>query len=330
MEDYVAITLSVNERERLFGFEVSKFDTLQTIQLDLEPFALLWLTSMDFKLALPDWKYGPFLQIDADDTRAKMADWLRVCSKLERIFADSPAPLAACAELRSRLEAFAAYLPVIEALRTPGLKDRHWHQLSATLGHDIRPEASLTLQLLVELGVNTRLSACTAIAEVAGKEHSFERGLERMRNEWSDVALDMAPYKDSGTCILRSLDDITLLLDDHILKAQVAWRQIMQHIVHMFAQNYRPKPVNILFQAMRGSPFVKPLEKAVVQWFNLLLYTQEVLDAWTKVQTAWLYLEPVFASPDIMRQLPREGRKFAAVDKMFRATMAKVTPERLS
>lgn len=192
------MTLAVNERERLFGFEVSKFDILQTIQNDLEPFSLLWLTSMDFKLALPDWKFGPFLQIDAEDVQNKISTWIRVCSKLERIFSDSPSPLTACSALRSRLESFSAYLPIIEALRTPGLKDRHWQQLSAALGHEIRPEPSLALQFLVELGVPSHLTTCSSIAEVAAKEHSFERALEKMRMEWSNVALDVVAYKDSG------------------------------------------------------------------------------------------------------------------------------------
>ncbi len=150
-----------------------------------------------------------------------MTTWLRTCSKLERIFTDSPAPLTACVSLKTQLEAFAAFLPLIEALRTPGLKDRHWALLSAAVGHEIRPEATLAFQLLVELGLPNHMDACTSIAEVAAKEHTFERALEKMRMDWSDVTFDMAPYKDSGTYVLRALDDITLMLDDHILKAQV-------------------------------------------------------------------------------------------------------------
>ncbi len=93
MEDYVELIKVVNEREVLFGFEVSKFEvfntasstsipsaaatslshqTLQTIQLDLEPFAQLWITSFDFKLALPDWKFGPFLQLNFDDVQVRL------------------------------------------------------------------------------------------------------------------------------------------------------------------------------------------------------------------------------------------------------------------
>ena len=37
-----------------------------------------------------------------------------------------------------------------------------------------------------------------------------------------------------------------------------------------------------------------------------------------------MYLEPIFGSDDIMRQMPKEGRRFASVDSMWRTVMTDV------
>ena len=64
---------------------------------------------------------------------------------------------------------------------------------------------------------------------------------------------------------------------------------------------------------MRASPFIKPLEKEAVEWDETLNRLQEVVDNWLACQATWQYLEPIFTSPDIMKQMPEEGDKFLQV-----------------
>ena len=115
-----------------------------------------------------------------------------------------------------------------------------------------------------------------------------------MLGEWKPMQFDCMEYRDTGTYILRALDDIQTLFDDHIVKTQ----------------------------AMRGSPFVKPFEQRVRDWEEKLISMQEIIDEWLKCQAVWLYLEPIFSSEDIMRQMPQEAKRFKQVDKLWRATMA--------
>lgn len=47
-----------------------------------------------------------------------------------------------------------------------------------------------------------------------------------------------------------------------------------------------------------------------------------ILGFWLKVQASWLYLEPIFGSADIRRQIPVEGAMFEEVDRDWRHIMA--------
>ena len=81
------------------------------------------------------------------------------------------------------------------------------------------------------------------------------------------------------------MSTLQVMLDDHILKAQT----------------------------MHSSAYIKPFEEEMKEWEDKLISMQDILDAWLRCQESWLYLEPIFNSEDIMKQMPVEGRKFNKV-----------------
>jgi len=72
---------------------------------------------------------------------------------------------------------------------------------------------------------------------------------------------------------------------------------------------------------MKGSPFAKYFLDEIIQWEDQLMRTLDNVEMWLKVQAVWMYLEPVFSSEDIMKQMPVEGNKFKEVDKDWRMLM---------
>ncbi|CAB4069325.1 DNAH [Lepeophtheirus salmonis] len=97
----------------------------------------------------------------------------------------------------------------------------------------------------------------------------------------------------------HGVEEIQQMLDDHILKAQT----------------------------MHSSAYIKPFEAEMTSWEDKLISMQDILDAWLRCQESWLYLEPIFNSEDIMKQMPNEGRKFNKVDRIWRNIMAKTVAD---
>lgn len=73
---------------------------------------------------------------------------------------------------------------------------------------------------------------------------------------------------------------------------------------------------------MAFSPYKKPFEERLMKWEAQLSLVSEVIDAWLALQRAWMYLEPIFSSPDILQQLPQEGKKYSSVDRIWRKVLA--------
>jgi dynein heavy chain len=214
---------------------------------------------------------------------------------LNQRFTGEPNPFKLILNIQNQFEIFKGYLPLVRVLCSKAIRPRHWIQISEITSVNIVPDDSTILQPYLDMKeFNQNLDKLEALAGVASKEFSFEKALAKMHLEWKDISFALVSYRDTGTFILSTVDDIQTLLDDHIVKTQT----------------------------MRGSPFIRPFEQETKEWETLLLNIQEGVDEWLKVQMTWLYLEPIFGSEDILKQMPTEGKKFKQVDKLWREIMS--------
>lgn len=88
---------------------------------------------------------------------------------------------------------------------------------------------------------------------------------------------------------MKIADETLQLLDEHILQTQ----------------------------QLGFSPFKAAFELRIQEWEDKLRLTQRVVDQWIEAQKEWIYLEPIFTSEDIARQLPVETKKYQTMERIW-------------
>lgn len=284
---------ALNTEEELLKWELSDFPALQMIVANKEPYDRLWRTAFSFFTSHEQWMNGPFQDINAEKLEEEVSGMWRIIFKLVKTFSDAAAPRRVAENMKTKIDKFKGNLPLLTKICNPGLRDRHWNEISIAVEMDVKPDANTSLSHMIDYGLQKHLDKLDEISSSASKEYSLEKAMEKMKTEWTDMQFEFHPYRDTGISILSGIDEVQLLLDDHIIKAQT----------------------------MSGSPFIKPFEKEIKAWCERLILIQDILDNWLKCQATWMYLEPIFSSADIMAQMPEEGRKFGIVDGYWRDIM---------
>ncbi|CAH1783738.1 unnamed protein product, partial [Owenia fusiformis] len=326
----------VNKEELLYKYPVSVYPDVEEITLAVEPFTKLFNVVLKWQRAEKKWMDGAFLDLDAEQVEGELDEYWRDVYKVQKVFNNklkkllleqeerererkkkkrlqegdekegeekkdedkepeipTPAALTVCNMVQENMKVFKEFIPTIGVLCNRGIRTRHWTKMSEVAGFDMTPDSGSTLRKVLKLNLDPFMEQFESISAAATKEHSLEKAMNKMTEEWEPISFVTLQYRDTGIHILASVDEIQQILDDQIVKTQT----------------------------IRGSPFIKPFEKEIKVWEERLLRIQDTLDEWLKVQSQWLYLEPIFSSEDIMQQMPEEGRLFQTVDRNWRDVM---------
>jgi len=299
----------IHAKEEQIGWEPTEFEAYHEAMTLIEPYEKLWNLVRDSQKAMHSWFKNPLFSGDIDPMSVENecnAMW-RIAFKLKAGFEQSnhPKPANVASKIKADLDGFKDKIPLLHALCNPGLRERHWKEISNIIGFTLDPDPTYHLQKMLDMDVGNYATEIGDISDSAGKEYQIETGLNSQIAEWEPVIIELKDWSTTETYIVagQSVDEVQTLLDDHVIKTQT----------------------------MQGSPFAANFLDRITEWNNFLKNVQDIIDLWLKVQSVWLYLEPIFSSDDIMQQMPTEGKLFREVDATWREIMArsKEAPEAL-
>ncbi|KAL0210647.1 hypothetical protein RCL1_005083 [Eukaryota sp. TZLM3-RCL] len=293
-----------NSREQLFGQDQSEYQELSTTIKNFAPFSDLWITAYDWIHGKSAWLSDSWYSLDAETMEKTVSVQFKTINKVSRQLKDVPSCQKIALKIKEDMEEFTPHVPLIVAMRNPGIRDRHWEEISQSIGFNLKPDSDYNLNKFFEMDIPKYSEQILKITSKAQKEYAIERSLDQMQNEWKGLKFFIKEYGTSKTFIMGGAEVIMQQLDDHI----------------------------VMTQSMSFSPFKGPFEERISKWETLLKQIQSIIEEWVLVQSAWMYLEPIFSSPDIVKQLPQEYKRFQSVDMTWRKILgdANKNPEVVS
>lgn len=97
------------------------------------------------------------------------------------------------------------------------------------------------------------------ISEIASKEQSFERLINKMKSDWKDIKFEMVRFRDSEYHILKNLDPVFDKLDEVLSNKYNGFNLFNKWNYFCFQDICK-------VMAIISSPYIKFLENEVQGW----------------------------------------------------------------
>ena len=150
-----------NTRELMIGKE-SQTDYSQVSQMekDFKPYSNLWLTTHTWFKSHHSWLNEKWEDLDAGNLQDTVEKSVKTMTQVLRSFKDKDLPgiLKIADQVKLQIDDFKPYVPLAVALRTDGMKDRHWDTISEKVDFEVRPDENFTLTTVMNMGLLDNLS----------------------------------------------------------------------------------------------------------------------------------------------------------------------------
>ena len=280
--------------EELFGLPLTEYPALVKTEKELAFLSKIYGLYVTVINTING--YSDVLWVDVvaqiDSMSEQVGNFQAQMKKLPRAMRE----LGAYEELRKTIEDFLEVLPLLQMLSNDAMRQRHWTEIQEICDATFKMDAdSFKLSDLMEADLLKQAEDVEEIASAAVKELQIEVKLGTIVEQWEEMNLEFNNYKNRGPVLLQGVPDIMEAMEE----------------------------TQMTLGGMMSSRYVVPFKEDVSGWVMKMSTVSEILEQWVIVQNYWTYMEAVFSSGDIAKQLPAEAKRFASIDKNYMKVMTK-------
>ncbi|XP_016076637.1 PREDICTED: dynein heavy chain 14, axonemal [Miniopterus natalensis] len=267
---------------------------ISDIEYDLTLRRVLWDAQEEWRALFQEWRASALHEIDVEAVQRNVSRWMNIIYVLEKGLPKNNMVMY----LKQSVTGFRQELPIIIALGNPCLKRRHWEALQEITGKSVHLHKTCIVENILALKMYQYEKEINEISTSATHETALEKMLFKIIDLWNTTPLHLVPHHtEAGSApIISSLDDLVAQLEES----------------------------QTMLATVKGSSYIEPIKGLVDKWDHNLTLFSHTLEEWVNCQRSWLYLEPVFNSLEIKRQLPAEAKLFSQVIGSWREIMFKI------
>ncbi|XP_078053365.1 dynein heavy chain 2, axonemal kl-2 [Augochlora pura] len=290
-------------RSQLSIFGISYPDNAEMMQLekDLGAIELVWQLTSEWQEAWERYRTENFWMIEMEEMDNTANVLFRKLNRLSRELKEKNWEIIE--HTRSLVDKFRRTLPLITDLKNPAMRPRHWGKVKAAVGREFdETSESFTLELIAEMQLQNFAEQISDISNSATMELAIEIGLKHISEVWETMPIEMVPYKEKGIYRLMSIDDVMQTLDEQ----------------------------QVQLSAMKATRFVEPFAAQVDYWERTLSTIGEVLEMTLVIQRGYMYMDNIFTTDDIKKQLPKESDVYEKLTRQWRRITSRMANNALA
>ncbi|ETO04870.1 flagellar inner arm dynein 1 heavy chain beta, partial [Reticulomyxa filosa] len=271
----------------IFGIEQPSYKDMQDTEKDLENLSVIWTLLKNWKEKWSQWASLKLANANTKEIDNEAVEYYSNVMKLQKLVSrfvyinvqfENNGLVGRFGNGKKMIEGFRAFVPLVEDLKNPAMRPRHWEKLRKELGRSVTfdPYADdFTLGAIQSLSIHKYAEAISAVSKIADQEKTIENAIKQLEETWTNYRLDMAPYKTDYFKLTNTKPLVQQLEEDQVQ-----------------------------LSAMKNYPYFTTFADEICFWVNVLSNMFDTLELVIQLTNQWVYLENIFmGSDEIQKQL---------------------------